>query len=428
MNKSNALITDRAEKLLRLLVFLFPVFFLTIKGWTNSISSLFFLIAILYILRNPTFFFTDRGKVFWLFFITLLCPFFAELIVQIGRGEIVGRTLDGPSRFLAAAIFFVFMSRIRGDFSRCISAGSIFAVFVTSFSVLVFTDYYWDGRAATYFVDPITLPVYLVATLSLVQPTLLRWSSTWERIFSLSVWGLMLLLVGVVAVISQSRTSWIALIVLVETTLFLSTMKNKKVFAYLNFLLLICIFLSFLFVGAIQSRVVEAFDQIHMFSQGSIDTSVGLRLGLILMDLKLFLGFPLFGIADGQLPPLEWFGIHGVDVTPRLYQQKLLTGSHSEIFAQLTRKGIFGIPVLFFLFFVPIFYFSKLLMGESSRLRAEAAMGLQFSLVIFSSGLTIQVLNLKMTSTFFAFILAIMFASLTKNENDRVSLSQRFNL
>ena len=419
MNKSNALVTESVEKLLLVLVFLFPIFFLTIRGWVNSIAILFFLIACLYILRYPTFFFRDRSKIFWLFLVTLLCPFFAELIVQIGRGEIVGSTLDGPSRFLAAAIFFVFMTRIRGDFLRWISVGSIFAVFVTSFSVLVFTDYYWGGRAATYFVDPITLPVYLVATLSLVQPTLVRWNSTWERVFALSVGGLMLLLVGVVAILSQSRTSWVALIVRVETTLFLSTMKNKKLFAYLNFFLLICVFLSFLFVGTIQSRVVEAFDQIHSFTQGSRDTSVGLRLGLILMDIKLFLGYPLFGIADGQLPPLDWFSAHGMDVTPKLYQQKLLTGSHSEIFAHLARKGIFGISVVFALFFVPIFYFSKSLMDESGRVRAEAAMGLRFSLVIFSSGLTIQVLNLKMTSTFFAFILAIMFASLVKNVGDR---------
>ena len=418
MNKSNALVTDSVEKLVLLLVFLFPIFFLTIKGWVNSISILLFLIACLYILLYPTFFFRDRSKTFWLFLVVLLCPFSAELIVQIGRDDIVGRTLDGPSRFLAAAIFFVFLTRIRGDFLRWISAGSMFAVFITSFSVLVFNDYYWDGRAATYFVDPITLPVYLVATLSLVQPTLVRWRSTWEGIFSLSVGGLMLLLVGAVAILSQSRTSWVALIVLVETTLFLSTMKNKKLFVYLNFFLLICIFLSFLFVGTIQSRVVEVFDQIHSFTQGGGDTSVGLRLGLILIDIKLFLGFPLFGIADSQLPPLEWFSDHGMDVSPRLYQLKLLTGSHSEIFAHLARKGIFGIPVLFLLFFVPIFYFSKSLMRESGRVRVDAAMGLKFSLVIFSSGLTIQVLNLKMTSTFFAFVLAIIFATFVKDNGD----------
>jgi len=418
MYRKKNLITRNQQKLLKALIFLFPIFFLTIKGWVNTISILLFLRALHFILRDPAFFFKSRSKLFWVFFACLFLPFLAELVVQVGRGELVGRTLDGPSRFLAAALFFVFLTRVPMDVSRYISAGALVGVCATVFSVSVFTDYYWYGRAATYFVDPITLPVYLVAMLSLVQPSLLNWKITryvgWHYFFA----GMIFFLVGVITLISQSRTSWAAFFVLIETILFLITTKNRKLLIYLNVSLLGAVFLILLFSGIAQTRMLEIFDQIRRFVQGDWDSSVGLRLGLILMDLKLFFGFPLFGIADGKLPPVEWFSTHGLDVSHLLYTVKSEAGSHAEIFAQLSRKGIFGVPVIFSLFLVPIFYFFKFLKNGNSFISANAEMGLKFSLVIFFSSLSIQVFNLKMTSTFFAFVLAVIFASLVKNNGD----------
>jgi O-antigen ligase len=394
------------------LVFLLPIFSMTIKGWVNSISILLFLIACFQTLSNPTVFFKSRGKIFWLLFISLLMPFLAELIVQVGRGDIVWNNLDGPSRFFAAAIFFVFLTRTQSDFLRCISSGALAAVFVTSFSVLIFTDQYWGGgRAATYFVDPITLPVYLVAALSLVRPTALTWGSKRDRIMSFSVIGAFVL-VCIVAVLSQSRTSWVAFVALLEMMIFFATRENKRIFVLMNLILLASVFLSFQIVDSLQARLSQAFSDIHGYIRGDGDTSIGLRIGLMWMDIKLFFGFPLFGIADGQLPPREWFSARGLEVSATLYQQKLLTGSHSEIFAHLCRKGIFAIPVIFALFLIPIFYFLKSLMSEDMSVRDDAMIAVKFVAVIFLSSLTIQVFNLKWTSTFYAFVLAVIFSQI----------------
>jgi O-antigen ligase len=412
------LIPLNLQNLLKALVFLFPIFFLTIKGWVNTISILLFLLALLFILRDPAFFFKSRSKLFWVFFVSLLLPFLAELVVQISRSELVGRTLDGPSRFLAAAIFFVFLTRVPLDLSRYISAGALVGVCTTIFSVFVFTDYYWAGRAATYFVDPITLPVFLIAMLSLVQPSLLNWKINQCWACSIIFAGVIIFLVATVSLISQSRTSWVAFLALTETIIFLVTTKNRKLFIYLNIALLGCVFFTLLFSELAQLRIFEIFDQTHRFIQGDGDSSIGVRLGLILIDIKLFFEFPLFGVADGNLPPAEWFSARGLDVSPLLYKIKSEAGSHSEIFAHLSRKGIFGVPVIFSLFLVPIFYFLKFSRNENNCIRANAEMGLKFSLVIFLSSLFIQVFNLKMTSTFFAFILAIIFASLIKNNED----------
>lgn len=403
------------------LIFLFPICFLTIKGWSNAISILLFVAAVISIIRTPDFYFKSRTREFWIFLITLITPFLAELIVQIGRGEIVWRSLDGPSRFLAAALFFVFLSRFRVDCSRVLSFAAIFAVIASSIYVLLVTDHYRDGRAATYFLDSIQFPVYLVALLSLVQPELLNLKPSQKGMLFIFTVGIVAL-VTIVAISSQSRTSWLALVVLVEAIIFTMIKKNKKLFFYSNVTLIVFILTACVFSEIVQSRTLEVFHNIQMFIQGEQYTSVGLRLGLMLMDIKLFLGFPAFGVPDGQLPPIEWFSAHGLDVYPLLYEQKLLYGSHSEILAHLSRKGVFGIPVIVSLFLIPIFYFSRFLEDEDNRVVRGASMGFKFCLVIFFSSLTVQVFNLKMTSTFYAFILAMLFATLLRRDEDKAPI------
>ena len=90
---------------------------------------------------------------------------------------------------------------------------------------------------------------------------------------------------------------------------------------------------------------------------------------------------------------------------------KVLAGSHSEVSAQLVRKGLFlGGFVLWGLFLYPMYL-------VSCKLRLWSTAGPGFALGIyglmvpvFLSGLTIQVFNLKMTMSFYMLCLAIFLA------------------
>jgi len=130
------------------------------------------------------------------------------------------------------------------------------------------------------------------------------------------------------------------------------------------------------------------------------------------MDLLLFVNNPVFGVPDGSLPPIEWFSDRGMTITEAVYNQKLFTGSHNEILAHLSREGAFGLASVASLFLIPVGVFYKFSSSSSRRLSFAAQAGLTFSVVIFLSGLTIQVFNLKMTSTFYAFVLSILFAQI----------------
>ncbi len=73
-----------------------PVFLLTIKSWVTTSLFLLFFICLWPIFKHPKKYFRNRSNQFWALLACLLIPFFAELFAQMGRGEIVGSSLDGP--------------------------------------------------------------------------------------------------------------------------------------------------------------------------------------------------------------------------------------------------------------------------------------------------------------------------------------------
>ena len=93
---------------------------------------------------------------------------------------------------------------------------------------------------------------------------------------------------------------------------------------------------------------------------------------------------------------------------------KLLAGSHNEMLAQISRKGIWGVVSIFGLFIIPIIFFIKHIRSSNEKNCVAAKIGLIFCTSILVSSLTIQVFNLKFTSSFYALMLAVLFASVLK--------------
>ena len=120
------------------------------------------------IIKTPRHYFADRGPQFWVLILCLLSPFLAEVLAQAGRGSFIGSSLDGPSRAILAAGVFVYLSK--KDCTNLLSAlgiGSAVGIVLVFLYLQVFPEHYWGDRAATYFVDPITLPCYTVVLLGL---------------------------------------------------------------------------------------------------------------------------------------------------------------------------------------------------------------------------------------------------------------------
>ncbi len=368
-------------------------------------------------MRDRRVLFSNWDKTSLLIVFALVAPFSAECFAQLGRFQLNGSSLDGPSRFIVGALLFIYLSKV--DFRDRIvvwfSSGAVLAVIVTALSIFFYRDFFWENldgapRAATYFVDPNTLGCYQVALLAAALPLISVASSrTWSR----ALFGVTLFFcASIVLVLSQSRTSWMALAVLVITFLYVSGFSKRQRIVFTLVVVLMAI-LSYFLLDVLRLRVDLTLRDVIGFFSGNVDTSTGIRIALVLVDIELIKQFPWFGIQDGSLPSYEKLKLVVPTLTPEVYKIKVLAGSHLEVLGQFVRKGIIGGALAVFgLFVFPITYFiCKLRAPAIPQSQFVAITGILVTIALLVSGFGIQIFNLKMTSAFWAIFLAIYFAS-----------------
>ena len=143
-------------------------------------------------------------------------------------------------------------------------------------------------------------------------------------------------------------------------------------------------------------------------------TSSGQRIILGLIDIHLIKSNPFFGFGDrSSLPPYEELSLMVPLLNREIYDIKVLAGSHSELLAQPVRQGLmFGVLTLCSLFFYPLYLLLWKYRNLTFAVGSPLAVGLGMIVPIVASSLTIQVFNLKMTTSFYGVCLAIFFAYL----------------
>jgi len=397
------------------LVLMYPVFFPTIKSWGNAISFLMLAVALSQISFNKKLYFRKRSKTFWLLLFTIISPFCFEFIVQCLRGPFTWNALDGPSRFLIGGIIFIFLSRKDniGNLVKSFSAGCTIGLFLTLIYISYFDNYeYWLGRCATKILCPNALPVYIL---------IMGINSFFYIYFSDLVVPkkyILLLLVSIIVVyilvICETRTVWVSLILSIVLSCFLLSWKRKVKLLYLTLTFVLIIYSSYIISPTIQKRVDYSSQNISKIiyeinSPSTWNTSVGGRLGLVKLDFHLACQ-NLFGFPDGTLPSYESISEQIPFMTEHVYSIRLLSGSHCEYTAHLSRKGIiFGMLTIISIFIFPLYFFCRIF-----KKCIQENIYLYSALITITSvlvnALGIQVFGLKMTSTFWAVYLALFYS------------------
>lgn len=393
------------------IIFLTPALFLVLKGAATTGLFLLFFICGGLILREPRKFFVGRGFQFWIIVLCLLAPFLTELIVQVGRGVFILPGLDGPSRTLLAAGVFVYLSKKNSThIISALSAGSAVGILLVFLYLQIFPEHYWEHRAATSFVDPITLPCYTLVLLGIFLFTGLPSQLTrYDNVAKFSLAALTIY----ISIESQSRSAWVAGIVLMESYILIHFVKNWRAQILVTIAFVVCVFVLFYAVDVVNSRTYEAVKSVSVFMGAGepIDTPTGIRIQLAYLDLLLIKDNYLWGVSDGEIPSFENLKSAIPSLTGHVYDIKLLAGSHSEFLGQIVGKGVvFGAlslwglichPILFLLWKHRNFKFLGTIYGG-------AALGLVLPVVV--SSMFIQVFNLKMTISFYVMVLAIFYA------------------
>lgn len=397
------------------LALMYPIFFPTIKSWGNALSFLMLTFALIHLIGGKEQYFFSRSKTFWFAFIALISPFFLELIVQVFRGPFTWNALDGPSRFLIGGVVFLYLSKHR-DINSVVmsfSLGCLISLPVTFLYVLIFDEFYWDGRCATQILCPNALPVFIL-TISINSFLYINFNylGNFKRLLLISVLGVPLIYILLKC---ETRTVWVAFIILILLTTYRVLSKDKSNFRLSLIIIFMCLLISFMFSPIVAERVNLTYTSaesllIQPNESSSWNTSLGGRVGLVLLDLYLAFRHMPFGLQDGFLPAYESIAKDIPFLTEYVYEMRLNSGSHCEYTAQLSRKGvILGTLNIFFILLFPVYLFARIVRNKCNESNYSFIV-LQALITMCICALGVQVFGLKMTSTFWALLLALHLA------------------
>ena len=399
------------------LLFLAAALLLVVKGAANA--AIFFLsILCTFSLIRDRARLSELSKKRTLYAVlSLSAMLFFEVVSQLGRQEIRAPAFDGPIRLLLLIPVYSYM--VQSDCSshiRALALGSGVGILLVAASLLVFPEYYWGYRAATYFVDPITLPCFttiLLGIFLMVDPLADR------KNLKITSQCLVLIATGFVVLDSASRTSWVAFLGLMIFWLAFNYLRRPKIFV-LGLVAFTVLVASLYYVSPmVRLRVDDVFQVLSAFASGRTEalapmiqnSAIGHRLILLMIDLRLIYEFPWFGAHDNL--PLTFLGLKESIplLTEQIYEIKTLSGSHSEFLAQLVGKGVIGgLLTIWALFGYPVLrVLQQHLKRETGTFFAGVGM---YGVVIpaLLSSLTIQILNLKMTVSFYGLCLVLFLA------------------
>ncbi len=391
-------------------VSMFPLLYMTYRGWTNRWLVALFVLALVFSIFRWRLIKTELGDRFsQLLVLTLASPFLAILLSQLLRNDININAYDGPLRFFLAGLIFLYLKHKQVDFLYLFQYIAPISLLIAVGAIFYYpeTSAYWGGRYASYFVDPLTFGGYALV----IGFTCLFLLNLKKDAYFLSGLKLMGFACGLfLSVGSGSRSGWMAIPFLLALWAFINR-KNKKLVFNASLILISALLITLLVNENLQQRILSIFQEIYAWFTNQANKeegSGGMRLTMWRMSWVLFLESPLYGYGD----PVGY---------KHLLDQPLVTsfagpnalgaitlGPHHEVFGQMLRSGIFGLIAGLLLFFAPMMVFIQQLRRNFQNLAAQV--GLAFVLGLFICSLSIEVFNLKYTTSFYALMLACLCA------------------
>ncbi len=407
INRSDAVVSDLITSLAAGVA---PLFFLTVRSWTNGFLLVLLALAIHGLFTCPKDFrsLLADTRVRWVLG-AMASAFLAILVSQLMRFEIMTPAYDAPARMLASCLVFLHLA------TRCIDVVRIFqwtfplSVLFTAVSLVVNQQPFdvWVGRWATYFVDPLSLGQYalLLGFLSLFSINLVEKDRPWAIALKLAGF-----IVGVgISIGSASRSAWVALPALAAIWLIVILRVRNVAWLAASFAAIAaaCI-LSYTFVEVVHLRLNSALNDYIAYFSGELDSPGGTRLSLLRVAWHLFLNEPLRGYGDGGYPPLL-----SVPAVRDFYSETLdyalhHHGTHNEIAQNMIRSGVFGLISAVLLFVVPLVLFWRAALSGSGSARNAAVLGLGYIVAVFLFGINTETFTLKYLSTFYGLMVATL--------------------
>jgi O-antigen ligase len=268
--------------------------------------------------------------------------------------------------------------------------------------------FFWGGRAATIFMDPISLSQHAVIC-SFICAFLIDRDTSQQRLPQL-VLAAGFALGLAVAIRTESRTGWL----IVPVAAVLLAVKNTRRKGSLPAALLVVVALlagAYLFAPTVQDRIHEAVHEVELYANGGDrDTSSGVRLSLFRTNLILFEQRPLLGWGYAKEPDILAIPEIRKIYTPLFGYYWKTAGGHNEYLQSMMRMGLLGLASRLLLLLVPLVVFARAV-GSRDPVRARNGYaGLVVVTGYLLGGLTVEVFNLSYSTSFYALLVALFAA------------------
>jgi len=394
---------------------LFPLLYLVLRGWTNTLTILLFGLALVHFFRLPRseWRIKNISGTEWAIIATLASGFLAILISQLLRQEVVAKPYDGPFRMLLSAPIFLFLLKKKIDFVQVFQY--ICPLSLLILLVCVHADpvpmQAWGGRFSTYFVDPNTFGIntMLLAFLCLFSIDALGKDGLALRLLKYA---------GVLAGVylemkSQTRSAWIAEPVMLALWIAIHWQSKSKKELLISVLISVLAAIGFyFFIDFFHARVNSIYYEISSWmNKTNTETSTGFRLSFWQVSWVLFKQSPWCGYGDlGYQSQLLMPKIQAA-FSPEVISLMERVGPHNEYLANMLRSGIFGFIAVSAQFFVPGMVFIRGLKSSTQGIKSASAMGLCFVMGLMITSLSQEVFTLKYTNSFYGLMIAALCAS-----------------
>jgi len=422
---------NKLIKSLSLLVLISPVFFLTVRHWTNLVV-LFLFICCLYLLamnKRPDTDLSLSGERAKLICAIFVAPLAAIAISQLFRLDFYSNNWDAPLRLVLCIPIFLAIANgsLRPFSSQNISVHWLTLVLPLTLIWTLLFRINWPTRwgpvdLTTYFVDPLTFGSY---SLLFSLLTLLGLSEYWSKLgFVQRCLCVLGILSGFyLSLKSGSRTGWFNLPVFFGIWAYFVLMPKL---GFKKTILLMVVFISLLFVslfinGYLLDKFIMGLKEIsnYKLNQVNADTSVELRLSFYRMGITYFLERPLAGwgdlswMAQRDLPELAQFASEFAREAPK-------HGFHNEIITKSVSSGIWGfIASISFFYVVILRAIQGVKLKNTGEHRIISLTLLVFISHLFIAGLTTEITNLVFLSSFIGLTLAVLLGEQTYLEEKR---------
>lgn len=391
------------------ILFAYPVLLLIWRGASNILFAILVLysLALLYSARRqaqPW----DRDTL--LFALAMGLPTAAIALSQLSHMAFNIKPYDSALTTLLCVPVYLMLRHVNPG-KICVLQYAFPLAAIAAFLYLNLYGIYTTGRLTSSFLNSIHLGDLALAlgVLSLLSANLTRRDGAGVIVLKLAgfVAG------AYISLRTESRGGWIALPVAAMVWAAYSHSKYRRAAAALIVPVIVVLCMaSYMWIDIVQQRTDAVFTDLSSYQAGHKDTSVGLRLQIWKAAFHLIGQNLWFGVGPDEfgrwMAPLVSSGL----ITPEagnLGRAEV----HNEILLRTVNLGVFGLISIMSIYVVPAVFFARARSSASPVARGAGLLGLCHLACFITFGLTVEILNLKMTLVFFSLILTVLLALAT---------------